>query len=139
MIGLTETRQATLQLRNTSLFRQHAYVDGRWCDADGGATIQVMNPSTGALVGVVPKMGAAETRRAIEAAAKAMPAWRAKTAKERAAILRRWYESILAHQDDLAWLRREQGSPSTRRRPRSPLAPPSSSGLPRRRNGSMGT
>jgi len=112
MIGLTENRQATLQLKNTSLFRQHAYLDGRWCDADGGATIQVMNPSTGSLVGVVPKMQAAETRQAIEAAAKAMPAWRAKTAKERAAILRRWFELILANQDDLALLMTtEQGKP----------------------------
>lgn len=112
MIEVTDAREATLQLKNTSLFRQKAFVDGRWCDADGGAAIRVVNPSTGALVGVVPKMGAAETRRAIEAAAKAMPAWRAKTARERAAILRRWYELILANQDDLALLMTtEQGKP----------------------------
>jgi succinate-semialdehyde dehydrogenase/glutarate-semialdehyde dehydrogenase len=111
MIGLTETRGVTRELK-TSLFRQQAYVDGRWRDADAGATIRVLNPATGALVGTVPKLGASETRQAIEAAAKAMPAWRAKTAKDRAAILRRWYELILANQDDLALLMTtEQGKP----------------------------
>ena len=90
MIGLMETHQDTPQLKNVSLFRQRAHLDGQWCDAESGATIRVCNPATGALVGTVPKMGTIETRRAIEAASKAMPAWRAKTAKERAAILRRW-------------------------------------------------
>jgi succinate-semialdehyde dehydrogenase/glutarate-semialdehyde dehydrogenase len=112
MIGLREARGATFQLKNTSLFRQQAYVDGQWRDADSGATIRVANPATGSVVGVVPKMGAIDTHRAIESAAKAMPAWRSKTAKERAAILRRWYESILANQDDLALLMTtEQGKP----------------------------
>jgi succinate-semialdehyde dehydrogenase/glutarate-semialdehyde dehydrogenase len=112
MIGLTEARGTTFQLKNTSLFRQQAFVDGQWRDADSGATIPVTNPATGAPVGAVPKMGVVETRRAIESAAKALPAWRAKTAKERAAILRRWYELILAHQDDLAILMTtEQGKP----------------------------
>jgi succinate-semialdehyde dehydrogenase/glutarate-semialdehyde dehydrogenase len=112
MIGLIETHLDTLQLTNGSLFRQRAYLDGQWCDAESGATIRVLNPATGALVGTVPQMGASETLRAIEAASKAMPAWRARTAKERAAILRRWYELILANQDDLAWLMTtEQGKP----------------------------
>jgi succinate-semialdehyde dehydrogenase/glutarate-semialdehyde dehydrogenase len=112
MIGLTETRPITFPLKNVSLFRPQAFVDGRWCDADSGATMQVMNPATGAPVGTVPKMGAVETRRAIESAAKAMPAWRSRTAKERAAILRRWYELILANQDDLALIMTtEQGKP----------------------------
>jgi succinate-semialdehyde dehydrogenase/glutarate-semialdehyde dehydrogenase len=112
MIGLMETHHDTLQLTNGSLFRQRAYLDGQWCDAESGATIRVLNPATGARVGTVPQMGASETRRAIEAASKAMPAWRAKTAKERAAILRRWHELILANQDDLAWLMTtEQGKP----------------------------
>lgn len=112
MIGLTEARGTTLRLKNTFLFRQQAYVDGQWRDADNGAMIRVMNPATGALVGTVPRMGAAETRRAIEAAAKAVPAWRAKTAKERSAVLRRWYDLILAHRDDLALLMTtEQGKP----------------------------
>ena len=112
MIGLMETHQDTRHLKNASLFRQRAFLDGQWCDAESGATIRVCNPATGALVGTVPKMGPSETRRAIEAASKAMPAWRAKTAKERAAILRRWYELILANQDDLAVLMTtEQGKP----------------------------
>jgi succinate-semialdehyde dehydrogenase/glutarate-semialdehyde dehydrogenase len=112
MIGLMETHHETLQLKNASLFRQQAFLDGQWCDAEGGATIRVLNPATGALVSTVPKMGPSETRRAIEAASKAMPTWRAKTAKERAAILRRWYELILANQDDLAVLMTtEQGKP----------------------------
>jgi len=112
MIGLMETHQDTQHLKNASLFRQQGFLDGQWCDAESGATIRVCNPATGALVGTVPQMGASETRRAIEAASKAMPAWRAKTAKERAAILRRWYELILANQDDLAVLMTtEQGKP----------------------------
>ena len=112
MIGLMETHQDTRHLKNASLFRQQAFLDGQWCDAESGAAIRVCNPATGALVGTVPKMGLSETRRAIEAASKAMPAWRAKTAKERAAILRRWYELILANQDDLALLMTtEQGKP----------------------------
>jgi len=112
MIGLMETHQDMRHLKNASLFRQQAFLDGQWCDAESGATIRVCNPATGALVGTVPQMGPSETRRAIEAASKAMPAWRAKTAKERAAILRRWYELILANQDDLAVLMTtEQGKP----------------------------
>ena len=112
MIGLMETHQDTQHLKNASLFRQQGFLDGQWCDAESGATIRVCNPATGALVGTVPQMGASETRRAIEAASKAMPAWRAKTAKERAAILRRWYELILANLDDLAVLMTtEQGKP----------------------------
>jgi succinate-semialdehyde dehydrogenase/glutarate-semialdehyde dehydrogenase len=107
-----EMHPVTLQLKNRALFHQRAFVDGQWCDADSGATMRVVNPATGSLVGTVPKMGATETRRAIEAAAKAMPAWRAKTAKERAAILRRWYELILKNQEDLAMLMTtEQGKP----------------------------
>src|SRR5690606_6314995 len=82
----------------TRLFRS----DGVWCDADQGATIPVTNPATGAQLGTIPRMGAAETRRAIEAANKAWPAWRAKTAKERADILRRWFNLMHEHADDLA-------------------------------------
>src|SRR5512141_1492425 len=112
MIGLLDTHQDTRHLKNASLFRQRAFLDGQWCDAESGATIRVCNPATGVLVGTVPQMGPSETRRAIEAASKAMPAWRARTAKERAAILRRWYELILANQDDLAVLMTtEQGKP----------------------------
>lgn len=101
-----------MQLKDTSLFRQQAYVDGKWLDADSGKTIEVTNPATGEVIGTVPKMGAAETKRAIEAANKALPAWRAKTAKERSVIIRRWFDLLIQHQDDLALiLTTEQGKP----------------------------
>jgi succinate-semialdehyde dehydrogenase/glutarate-semialdehyde dehydrogenase len=102
----------TLQLKDPTLLRQQSYIDGNWVDADSGATIDVVNPATGEKIGTVPKMGATETRRAIEAAAAALPAWAKRTAKERAAILRRWYDLMLTHQDDLAALMTaEQGKP----------------------------
>ena len=112
MIGLVEDRKQATDVMNAALFRQRAFVDGEWCDADSKATIRITNPATDELVGTVPRMGVEETRRAIEAASKALPAWRAQTAKERSAILRRWYELILANQDDLARLMtQEQGKP----------------------------
>ncbi len=101
-----------MQLKDPKLFRQQAYVDGAWVDADNGQTIKVNNPATGEIIGTVPKMGAAETRRAIEAADKALPAWRALTAKERANKLRRWFDLMIENQDDLARLMTiEQGKP----------------------------
>ncbi|HEX7249773.1 MAG TPA: NAD-dependent succinate-semialdehyde dehydrogenase [Burkholderiales bacterium] len=99
-------------LKDPKLFREQCYLDGRWAGADSGKTFEVKNPATGALLGHVPDMGAAEARRAIDAAEKAWPAWRAKTAKERAAILRKWYELMMASQEDLAQiLTAEQGKP----------------------------
>jgi succinate-semialdehyde dehydrogenase/glutarate-semialdehyde dehydrogenase len=104
--------EITMQLNDAQLFRQQAFLDGVWADADSGQTIKVNNPATGEILGTVPKMGVAETRRAIVAAERALPAWRALTAKERSAKLRRWYELILEHQDDLARLMTsEQGKP----------------------------
>ncbi len=101
-----------IKLRDQNLLRQSCYVDGRWLSADGGATLPVHNPATGETLGSIPNMGAGETRSAIEAASKAFPAWAARTAKDRAALLRRWYELILAHLDDLAVLMTaEQGKP----------------------------
>jgi succinate-semialdehyde dehydrogenase/glutarate-semialdehyde dehydrogenase len=101
-----------MQLKDQNLLRTRCYIDGRWSDADDGGTIDVMNPATGRKLGTVPRAGAVETRRAIAAAARAFPTWAAKTAKERAHILRRWYELMLAHQDDLAMLMTaEQGKP----------------------------
>ena len=101
-----------LTLKDPTLFRQQCYVDGAWIDADGGDKANVTNPATGEVIGTVPNLGAAETRRAIEAAAKAFPAWAAKTAKERAAILKRWNDLLLANVDDLAVLMTaEQGKP----------------------------
>ena len=103
-----------MQLNDAKLFRQQAYIDGSWVDADSGQTIKVNNPATNEIIGSVPKMGAAETRRAIEAADKALPAWRALTAKERANKLRRWFELMIENQDDLARLMTlEQGKPLT--------------------------
>ena len=100
------------KLNDPKLFRQQAYIDGKWVDADDKSTITVKNPATGEALGTIPKLGANETRRAIEAAEKAWPAWRAKTAKERANILRKWYDLMMANQDDLATiLTMEQGKP----------------------------
>lgn len=101
-----------MQLRETTLFRQQCYVAGDWIDADGGALSVIANPATGDSVGHVPDLGAAETRRAIEAAHSAWPGWRALTAQARATILRRWFTLLLEHQEDLATLMTlEQGKP----------------------------
>jgi succinate-semialdehyde dehydrogenase/glutarate-semialdehyde dehydrogenase len=94
----------TPSLKDPSLFRQQAYIDGAWTDADSGATIPVDNPASGNVFGHVPLMGKAETKRAIGAAAAAFPAWRATPAKIRATILRRWADLVAAHVDDLALL-----------------------------------
>lgn len=103
-----------MQLKDGALFRQQAFVDGAWVGANDGATIAVTNPATGAVLGSVPKMGAAETRRAIAAAEAAWGPWRARTAKERAQILRRFADLMMAHQDDLALIMTsEQGKPLT--------------------------
>ncbi len=108
---LTKVKPA-LQLKDMSLFRQQCYIDGQWVDADDGTTLAVNNPADGLQIGTVPKMGAAETKRAIEAANAAWPAWRAKTAKERATVLRKWFDLMMANQDDLAVLMTtEQGKP----------------------------
>ena len=101
-----------MKLQDSSLLRQLCAIDGAWVAADNGATLEVRDPATGALVGTVPRAGRAETRRAIEAAERALPAWRARTGKERAQVLRRWFELMMAHQEDLARLMTaEQGKP----------------------------
>ncbi len=103
---------APLPLKDPSLFRQACLVDGKWIEADNGRTIAVPNPATGEIIGTVPALGAAETRRAIEAANRAYPAWRALTAKERSAVLRRLFDLMIANADDLALLMTsEQGKP----------------------------
>ena len=102
----------TLNLKDPTLLRQQCYVDGQWLDARSGGTKPVTNPATGAVLGTVPFMGADETRAAIEAAAVAFPAWAARTAKDRATLLRRWHDLMLANADDLATLMTaEQGKP----------------------------
>src|SRR5437867_11337220 len=108
---------AALSLKDTKLFREQCYIDGGWADAGERKTIAVHNPATGDELGTVPRMGAAEARRAIEAAERAWPAWRAKTAKERAAILRKWFDLMMANQEDLAQvMTAEQGKPLTESR-----------------------
>ncbi|CAJ4080216.1 succinate-semialdehyde dehydrogenase [Burkholderia pseudomallei] len=99
-------------LKDPSLLRHQAYIGGEWQAADSDATFEVFDPATGESLGTVPKMGAAETARAIDAAQAAWAGWRMKTAKERAAILRRWFDLVIANSDDLALiLTTEQGKP----------------------------
>ncbi|MCF5225242.1 aldehyde dehydrogenase family protein, partial [Pseudomonas syringae] len=101
-----------MNLHNPQLLRHQAYIDGQWLGADNEATITVLNPSNESVVGQVPRMGQAETRRAIEAAERALPAWRELSAKARASALRRWYELIIENQQDLARIMTlEQGKP----------------------------
>ncbi|HEV3238272.1 MAG TPA: NADP-dependent succinate-semialdehyde dehydrogenase [Gemmataceae bacterium] len=102
----------TFPLQDQDLFRQQAYIGGRWCDADSGATLKVNNPATGEILGTVPLMTANETRRAIEAAKAAFIDWRRKPAKERSILLRRWHDLIMSNVDDLgALMTAEQGKP----------------------------
>jgi succinate-semialdehyde dehydrogenase/glutarate-semialdehyde dehydrogenase len=103
-----------VKLQDPLLLRESCFIDGGWVPADDGGTLPVHNPATKDKLGVVPNMGAGETRRAITAARQALPAWAALTAKQRSVILRRWFELIVAHQDDLAVLiTAEQGKPLT--------------------------
>jgi succinate-semialdehyde dehydrogenase/glutarate-semialdehyde dehydrogenase len=102
----------SLQLNDTTLFRTQGLINGQWVGADSGRSFAVTNPATGALIASVADMGATETQRAIDAAQAALPAWRAKTAKERGAVLRKWFDLMLAHTEDLALLMTtEQGKP----------------------------
>ena len=102
----------TFSLQNPDLFRQQGYIGGNWCDAESGATIEVNNPATGEILGTVPRMGANETWRAIEAAKDAFADWSRRPAKERSNLLRGWYDLIMANVDDLgALMTAEQGKP----------------------------
>jgi succinate-semialdehyde dehydrogenase/glutarate-semialdehyde dehydrogenase len=101
-----------MKLRDPDLLRTRAFIGGEWVNAAEGGTHPVLNPATREMIGTVPVMGASETRHAIQAASGAFPAWAARTAKERAVILRRWYELLMANQEDLATLMTaEQGKP----------------------------
>src|SRR2546430_14588343 len=101
---------ASVSMKDPKLFRERCYIDGEWVGSQ--KTIRVRNPATGETLGSVPRLGTEETRRAIEAAERAWPAWRAKTGKERAAILRKWFDLMMANQEDLAQiLTAEQGKP----------------------------
>jgi succinate-semialdehyde dehydrogenase/glutarate-semialdehyde dehydrogenase len=109
---MSDKIENTLKLNNPGLFRSKAYINGAWVGADDGSTFDVSNPADGGILTTVPDQGVAETRRAIEAANAAWPEWRNKTAKERAAILRRWFDLIVENKDDLAILMTaEQGKP----------------------------
>ena len=104
--------RSAIALKDPSLLRQQCYVDGKWIDADDGGSMPVVDPATGMPVGTAPVMHAAETKRAIDAANRALPAWRSKTARERSAILRKWQDLMLANIEDLALiLTTEQGKP----------------------------
>ena len=107
-----KAQKFTLPMKDQNLFRQQCYINGQWLDADSGKTIEVTNPATGEVIGTIPQMGTAETRRAIEAANAAWGPWRKKTAKERANILRKWFNLMMENQEDLAILMTaEQGKP----------------------------
>src|ERR1700741_1078787 len=111
----TQAGLPALPLKDPKLFRTECYVDGSWVGTS--QKINVVTPASGSVLGTIPKMGAEETRRAIEAAERAWPAWRAKTAKERALILRKWFDLMMANQEDLAQiLTAEQGKPLTESR-----------------------
>src|SRR6185437_12294643 len=111
------TTTAELKLTNPLLFRQACYINGRWVEASSSRTIDVDDPATGEIIGAVPNLGATETRQAIDAAAEAFLLWRKRTAKERATILRRWFELMMTNQEDLAYLMTmEQGKPLTESR-----------------------
>jgi succinate-semialdehyde dehydrogenase/glutarate-semialdehyde dehydrogenase len=100
------------KLRDPGLLRRHCYIDGEWTNADDGGSFDVADPATGAVIASVVRAGGAETRRAIEAAERALPAWRSKTAAQRALVLRTWFDLLLAHQEDLARIMTsEQGKP----------------------------
>jgi succinate-semialdehyde dehydrogenase/glutarate-semialdehyde dehydrogenase len=106
-----------MQLQEASLLKSQMYIDGQWVAADGGAVVEVRNPANGERLTSVPNAGGAEARRALEAARRALVAWRARTAEDRGRLLRRWYELMMAHQEDLARLMTsEQGKPLTESR-----------------------
>jgi len=100
------------RLKDSTLLRQRCYINGEWISADNDQSIDVTNPATGSVIGTIPKMGATETKRAIKAANAAWPAWRAKTAGERCAIIRKWRDLMMENQDDLGIIMTaEQGKP----------------------------
>src|SRR5262245_9974797 len=116
-MGTAVSTRATKLLVDQELFREACFIDGRWVGPGASGSIPVDDPATGEVIGAVPKFGRTETRQAIDAAAAAWPAWRARTGKERAVILRKWFDLIMANQDDLAKLMTlEQGTPLTESR-----------------------
>jgi len=113
----TKSESVANQLKDKKLFREACYIDGGWAQSKSGSVVQVDNPATGEIIGSVPKLGAAETREAIEAANRAFPSWSKKTGKERAIVLRKWFDLMMENQEDLARLMTlEQGKPLTESR-----------------------
>src|SRR6202453_123268 len=107
-----DTGHDPLNLKDKTLLRRQCLIGGEWVSADGGGTLPVKNPASGEKLGVIPNMGSAETKRAIAAASEALPAWAARTAKDRAGVLRRWFDLIVQNEADLATLMTaEQGKP----------------------------
>ena len=114
MSASTNETVKLIGMKDASLFRQQVYINGKWSDADNGESNEITNPSNGQVLGTVPNCGTAEAKRAIEAANTAWPKWRSKTSKQRAVILRRWYELMMENQEDLGRLMTaEQGKPLT--------------------------
>src|SRR6204780_5212241 len=108
----SHTSHDPLKLKDKALLRQECLIGGQWVSADGGGSLAVNNPASGEKLGVIPNMGSAETQRAIAAASEALPAWAARTAKDRAGVLRRWFDLIVQNEADLATLMTaEQGKP----------------------------
>ncbi len=112
----------TVQLKDPSLLRQQCYIDGKWVDADSGDTVEVTNPANGEVIATVPRMGADETRAAIDAANRAWPAWRALTAKERAIILRKWFNLVIENAT-AAWPYRDRSVCRSRHAPTRRIHP----------------
>src|SRR3989442_7969001 len=111
MNAIVKDRPA-VSLKDPGLLRDRCLIDGQWVESESRARIKVDNPADGSIVGTVPDCGAADARSAIDAANAALPAWRGLLAKERSAILRKWFDLMVANADDLAAiLTAEQGKP----------------------------
>ncbi|QJQ52120.1 MULTISPECIES: NAD-dependent succinate-semialdehyde dehydrogenase [Vitreoscilla] len=109
---MTQAADIALQLKDSALFKNQSYINGEWLDADSGETVEVTNPANGEVIGTVPQMGQAEADRAVTAASAALNAWKNKSAKERSQILRKWFDLMMEHQEDLGKiLTIEQGKP----------------------------
>lgn len=127
-----------MQLNELALFRQQAFVAGKWCDADHQQTSEILNPATLEIIGTVPNMGKAEAKRAIEAAKEAWPLWKNKTAKDRSIILKKWFDLIISNADELAFiLTSEQGKPLAEAKGEIFMLPVLLNGLPKKQNECM--
>lgn len=127
-----------MQLDQMALFHQQAFVAGQWCNADNQNTSNIYNPATQEIIGTVPNMGKAEADRAIQAAVSHWAVWKNKTAKDRSTILKKWFELMVAHADELAFiLTSEQGKPLAEARGKFSMRPALWNGLPKKPNACM--